>query len=165
MRVTLVAACFGFAPVVAGQLSFANEARGPLPAVAVPASPAAPRPLSPEVRGDISMARKDYRQAIDYYRSIEPANQILFNKIGIAFHQLGELDSARKYYEKSIKSNAGYAEAVNNLGTVYYATKSYRKAIRQYNRALHLAPNSASIYSNLGTAYFARKNYRKAAEA
>jgi tetratricopeptide (TPR) repeat protein len=57
-----------------------------------------------------------------------------------------------------------YAEAINNLGTVYYARKSFGRAIRYYQKALKYAPNSASIYSNLGTAYFARKKYKEAVE-
>jgi tetratricopeptide (TPR) repeat protein len=54
---------------------------------------------------------------------------------------------------------------VNNLGTVYYAKKSYRRAITQYKRALRLNAESASVWSNLGTGYFARKDYQHAAEA
>ena len=58
-----------------------------------------------------------------------------------------------------------YAEAINNLGTVYFAKKSYRRAIEQYRKALRIRPDSSSILSNLGTAYFARKNYDEAAKA
>jgi tetratricopeptide (TPR) repeat protein len=120
--------------------------------------------LTAEMRGDIAMARKDYRLAIDLYKSISPATHITLNKIGIAYHQITDLETAKRYYERSIKMNRGYSEAVNNLGTVYYAQKSYRRAVSQYNRALRLAPNSASVHSNLGTAWFARKNYQKATE-
>ena len=128
---------------------------------AVPAKPS----LTPEMRADIAMARKDYRLAIDIFKSIQPATHITLNKIGIAYHQLTEIDSARRFYERAIKSKPDYAEAVNNLGTIFYAGKSYRRAITQYNRALKIAPNSASIYSNLGTAWFARRNYDRASEA
>jgi Tfp pilus assembly protein PilF len=76
-----------------------------------------------------------------------------------------QLDQARKYYERAIKMNRSYPEALNNLGTVYYARHSYRRAIRYYEKALRLSPKSASIYSNLGTAYFARKQYQKATDA
>ncbi|MCS7316481.1 MAG: tetratricopeptide repeat protein, partial [Bryobacterales bacterium] len=71
----------------------------------------------------------------------------------------------KRYYERAVKLNPQYAEAINNIGTVYYAQKSYRRAISQYRRALKISPNSASIYSNLGTAYFARKNYEEASKA
>ena len=123
-----------------------------------------PDALTPEKRGDIFMARKMYREAIEQYREM-PESAIILNKIGIGYHQLLELATAKKYYERSIKANPKYSEAVNNLGTIYYATKSYRRAVRQYQRALKLSPDSASILSNLGTAYFARKNYKAAFEA
>jgi tetratricopeptide (TPR) repeat protein len=131
------------------------------------AVPTAPKPespaLTPEMRGDIYMARKMYREAVEAYQQ-GPAAQsaILQNKIGIAYHQMLELRLARKQYEKAIKMSPKYSEAINNLGTVHYAGKSYRKAITYYKRALVHAPNSASIYSNLGTAFFARKKYADA---
>jgi tetratricopeptide (TPR) repeat protein len=121
--------------------------------------------LTPEMRGDILMARKMYREAIDAYREASTDSAVIMNKLGIAFHQMMELDLARHSYERSIRLDPKYSEAVNNLGTVYYARKSYRKAVRQYNKALKLNPESASIYSNLGTAQFARKKYKEAMDA
>jgi Flp pilus assembly protein TadD len=102
------------------------------------------------------MARKMYREAIETFSEGSPKDPVLRNKIGIAYHQLTQLDLARKYYEQAIKLKPSYSEAVNNLGTVYYATKSYRRAISQYKKAIKLAPDSASIHSNLGTAYYSR---------
>ncbi len=123
---------------------------------------AAPVPsLSAEQRGDILMARKMYREAVDVYR--EGGNTaLLHNKTGIAFHQMLNLASAKKEYESAVKLKPDYSEAINNLGTIFYAQKSYRRAIRYYQRAIKMAPKSASVYSNLGTAYFARKNYKEA---
>ncbi len=116
-----------------------------------------PKPvLSAESRGDILMARKMYREAIETFSEGSPKDPVLRNKIGIAYHQQMQLDLARKYYEQAIKLKPSYSEAVNNLGTVYYATKSYRRAISQYKKAIKLAPDSASIHSNLGTAYYSR---------
>ena len=121
-------------------------------------------PLSVESRGDIFMARKMYREAIDVFREDKTKSPVILNKIGIAYHQMQQLDNARKYYEQSVKLKPDYAEAINNLGTVYYAKKSFGRATRYYQRALKYAPKSASIYSNLGTAYFARKKYKEAME-
>jgi tetratricopeptide (TPR) repeat protein len=132
-----------------------------------PDAPPAAAPLktiTPETRGDVYMARKMYREAIEVYLQIQPPTAISYNKLGIAYHQMLEFKTAKSYYEKSIKVNPNYHEAVNNLGTIYYATKSYRRAISQYKRALAIAPKSASIHSNLGTAYFARKDYKRATE-
>lgn len=121
--------------------------------------------LAPETRGDIYMARKMYREAIEAFREGSPKDPVLLNKIGIAYHQMMQLDQARKSYQAAIKVKPDYVEAINNVGTVYYAKKSFRRAISWYSRALKLAPQdpkSASIYMNLGTAEFARKQYDKA---
>jgi tetratricopeptide (TPR) repeat protein len=158
-----------FSPIAFAQLSTAtitvsdtNRQEGVLPV----ARTEPPRqPLTPEMRGDILMARKQYREAVEVYGEVKPVTATLVNKLGIAYHQMLELDTAKKHYERAIKLDPKYSEAVNNLGTIYYAKKSYRRAISQYNKALKLSPNSASIYSNLGTAHFARKKYKQAAEA
>jgi len=121
--------------------------------------------LTPEQRGDILMARKMYREAVETYRQESLSNPVICNKIGIAYHQMMQLDTAKKNYEQALKLNPRYAEALNNLGTVYYARKSYRRAGSYYRKALRLTPESASVYSNLGTAFFARKKYKEAADA
>jgi len=121
-----------------------------------------PETLTPEARADIFMARKMYREAAETYLQAKPQTHITLNKVGIAYHQMGDLDAAKKYYERSIKAKPEYAEAINNLGTVHYAKKSYRRAVSTYKKALKLSPDSASMYSNMGTAYFARRDYKQA---
>jgi tetratricopeptide (TPR) repeat protein len=131
-----------------------------------PETPNPPKPeITPEMRGDIYMARKMYREAVDMYKQGADKSALLANKTGIAYHQLLDLSDAKKYYEKAIKLDPKYSEAINNLGAVYYAAKSYRRAVEQYKRALRYTPDSASILSNLGTAYFARKQYKDASLA
>ena len=122
-----------------------------------------PAAVSDEMRGDIYMARKMYREALESYRKAPQGSAVIANKTGIAYHQLLQLDQARKHYERAVKLNPKYAEALNNIGTVHYAKKSYRRAIGFYKRALAITPLSASIHSNLGTAHFARKKYDDAA--
>ncbi len=124
--------------------------------------------LTPEMRGDIFMARKMFREAIDTYAASTQKDPVLWNKTGIAYHQLVQLEQARKAYQQAVKLRPDYMEAINNLGTVYYAEKSYRRAIGYYQRAIKLAPDdprAASIYMNMGTAYFARKQYNQCALA
>jgi tetratricopeptide (TPR) repeat protein len=118
--------------------------------------------VTAEMRGDILMARKMYREAVEMYKTGPADSAVLANKIGIAYHQMLDLEDARKSYERALKLHPDYAEAINNLGTIYYARKSYRRSITQYKKALRITPDSASILSNLGTSYFARKNYELA---
>src|SRR6266536_166081 len=104
---------------------------------AAPPTPQTAKPdLSLEMRGDIFMARKMYREAIDTFRSGNPQDPVLLNKTGIAYHQMMQLENARKSYEQALRQKKDYVEAMNNLGTVYYAKKSYRRAIGWYARAL-----------------------------
>lgn len=126
------------------------------------------RELSLERRADIFMARKMYREAGDTYREAlrhEPNSAKLVNKLGISYHQLMLLNSARKEYERAWNLDKSYSQALNNLGTVHHAQGSYKRAIRNYRKALEISPNSASIHSNLGTSYFARRHFKKASQA
>src|ERR1700761_6673164 len=84
------------------------------------------RPLTLEERGDILMARKMYREAIETFNSDMDKTAIIYNKLGIAYHQLQQFDNARKNYQQALKLKHDYAEAMNNIGTVYYAKKGYR---------------------------------------
>ena len=123
--------------------------------------------LEPERRGDIFMARKMYREAVDAYRQAldsQPRSARLYNKLGISFHHQLMFGDAKRSYEQASKLDEKYAQAVNNLGTIHYAERNYRKAQKTYEKALKITPNSASIHSNLGTAFFARRKYEKASK-
>ena len=122
-------------------------------------------PLSPEERGDLFMARRMFRDAIAIYKTGDQKSPVIWNKIGIAWHNLGELTLARTSYEHALKVNKNYVEAINNIGTVYYAEKKYRTAIGRYRRALALAPERASFWSNLGTAYYSQGKFPLMMEA
>jgi tetratricopeptide (TPR) repeat protein len=152
---------FWLSTTVRAQTPLLDGSKPPESAVTAPKPPDT---LTAEKRADILMARKMYREAAETYKQA-PQSAVIQNKIGIAYHQMMLIDIARRYYERAIKLDPKYPEAINNLGTTYYSKKNYRRAIKLYRRALKLSPESASIYSNLGTAFFGRKNYKKAAEA
>lgn len=122
--------------------------------------------LTPEMRGDILMAEKRYLEAADIYRENSSGSAVMLNKAGIAYHQIPQqLELAERYYRLALRANPKYAEAVNNLGTIYYAKKSYRRAVNQYKKALRINDHSAAVWSNLGMGYFARKDYVHASDA
>jgi len=114
------------------------------------------------------MVRKYYAEAVRVYSRLaqmEPNNAVFQNKLGIAYHQMQDLNSAAKAYRRAIQLNPQYAQAINNLGSVEYAQKKFRNAILAYLRALKLTPGDAVIYGNLGTAYFAREDYEYATQS
>ena len=107
-------------------------------------------------------------RSVDAFHEGSPKDPVLLNKTGIAYHQMMQFDSALKSYQQAVRLKKDYLEAINNIGTIYYARKNYRRSITYYQRAIKIAPQqerSASIYSNLGTSYFARKQYKAAADA
>jgi len=160
VQMFLAAAAAQSTPPSAGLLS--DTATGQ----ATPVVQKKPAPvLSPEMRGDIFMAKKEFLEAAEMYRDNSKGSAVLLNKTGIAYHQMLKLDLAEKYYRQALHVEPGYAEAINNLGTIYYAKKSYRRAVNQYKKALRIHPQSASVWSNLGMGYFARKDYVHAADS
>jgi len=122
-------------------------------------------PLTPEQRGDVYMARKMFREAIESFKQGPQKSPVTWNKIGIAWHNLGELGLARTNYEHALKVDKKYAEAMNNIGTVLYAQKKYAAAIGRYKRAIAISPDKASFWSNLGTAYFSQRKIPEMIEA
>jgi len=121
-----------------------------------------------EVRGDVEMARKMYREAIASYVEAlaqEPKSAELLNKLGIAYQQEMDVRLATKYYKLSIKADKKFVSAINNLGTVEYTKRHYGKAIHYYEQTLKIQDPQdveATVYSNLGYAYFGAKEYDNA---
>src|SRR5579872_923204 len=117
-----------------------DNTRTPTP-VPVQADKSADKPLdksevTPELRGDIFMAKKQYREAIEAFQQGSPKDPVIWNKTGIAYHQMLQLDNALKSYQKAVNLRKDYLEAINNIGTVYYARKNYRRSITYYQRAI-----------------------------
>jgi tetratricopeptide (TPR) repeat protein len=121
--------------------------------------------ITPEVQGDVLMARQRYVAALDAYRQAPMESPVIWNKMGVANHHMFNLKEARRDYETALKMKPGFPEALNNLGAVYYGLKNYREAERCYKKAIKLNPKSAKFYSNLGTAYLAQRKYKKSGEA
>ena len=117
-----------------------------------------------EQRGDSLRARKDYLDAIDYYKAAlqKSESATLHNKIGVSWLQLVKYSDARREFERAVKMDKSYAEGHNNLAVIYYVNRDYGSAIKEYRRAIKLNPNSASFHSNLGSAYFSRKDFEQA---
>ncbi len=147
-------------PLAGAQQQQSTEAMAPQQIRRAEPPPANATVAQLEQRGDELRSEKAYVDAIDYYRAAlrkEPNNSVLFNKTGIAELQLARYREAKKDFERAVKLNKQYAEALNNLGVVYYIDRNYNKAIKYYQKALLLREASASFHSNLGTAYFERK--------
>ncbi len=125
-----------------------------------------PEGLSQKQQAEFLASNGRHQEAAALYQYLDAQllrrHAVLWNKIGIAYHQMLDLNAAARCYREALKTDARYSEARNNLGTVHYTQKQYGRAVTEYRKSLDLTPNSASVHSNLGTAYFAQKRYEEA---
>ena len=137
----------------------------PLLQIQAPPKDASPDDL--EKQGDLLRARKEYLDAVDYYRAAiaKQSSASVLNKLGIAELMLERYRDAGRDFERALKMDRKFAEPYNNLGVVDYKRRKYGSAIKLYKKSIALVPDSASFYSNLGAAYFAKKEFEQASQA
>jgi len=137
----------------------------PLLQIQSPPKDASPDDL--EKQGDLLRARKEYLDAVDYYRAAiaKQSSASVLNKLGIAELMLERYRDAGRDFERALKIDRKFAEPYNNLGVVDYKRRKYGSAIKLYKKSIALVPDSASFYSNLGAAYFAKKEFEPASQA
>lgn len=163
IRSLVEAARIGLFAVMAAPAAI--SAHGAAPQMSPVSTPPARITLPPETLGDLALARQQYIQAIADYEEIPHKTAAVWNKIGIAYHHLFAYKVARQYYERALRLQPHFPQALNNLGAVYYAKKKYGKAVKFYRKSLGLDPNDASVYSNLAVAYFAQDKVSQGVEA
>jgi tetratricopeptide (TPR) repeat protein len=72
--------------------------------------------------------------------------------LGVAYERKGELDLARREYERALVKDGKFLRARVNLGNIYLAKKEFAKAREEYLRALELRPGDAEATNNLSWA-------------
>jgi tetratricopeptide (TPR) repeat protein len=131
-----------------------------------PRSVAVPHPAAePEAQGDALMAHHRYQAAAEAYKRAPQETAGVWNKMGIAYQMLGDVNGASRCYEHSLKLDPKNVNVLNNLGTIFDSQKDYASAVRMYRKALKIEPKSALILKNLGTDLMAQHKYKKGWEA
>jgi tetratricopeptide (TPR) repeat protein len=138
------------------------------PAQNAPASPltqAQNAPLqfqpTPEDIGDSMIAHQRYQAAIEAYKKAPRNSPDVWNKMGIAYQMMFNLEDAARCYQMSLKLDPKDAHVLNNMGTVFDSQKDYGAAERFYRKALKYDPKSALIHKNLGTTLLTQHKYKK----
>jgi len=118
-------------------------------------------PPTPEQLGDSLMAHHRYQAAIEAYKRAPQNSATVWNKMGIAYQMMLNLQEATHCYQASLKIDPKNMNVLNNLGTVYDSLKEYKSAMKMYHRALRVDPRSPLVLKNLGTDLLAQHKYRK----
>lgn len=109
-----------------------------------------------ELKGDLARIHEEFGSATNYYKvalRATPEDPRLYNKLGIAYLQAGDRNSARKAFNKAIKYDPRFVLALNNLGAVNCLDKKYNAAIRTLKQALALDESNASAHLNIAEAW------------
>ena len=73
-------------------------------------------------------------------------------ELGVAYERKGELDLARREYERALRKDRKFFRARVNLGNIFLAKKEYGNAREEYLLALELRPRDAEATNNLSWA-------------
>jgi Tfp pilus assembly protein PilF len=82
----------------------------------------------------------------------DPLNAAEHVELGVAYERKGELDLARREYERALQKDRKFYRARVNLGNIFLAKKEYGKAREEYLLALELRPGDAEATNNLSWA-------------
>lgn len=118
-----------------------------------------------EALGDLLHMRGRYLAAIRTFEAVEPKTAALWNKIGVSCEHMLMFDKAKLSFERALQTDSHYAEAYNNLGTLYHSQGDLNRAEKLYRKALKLKPHSADTYQNLGTLLYSKRKFKKGDEA
>jgi tetratricopeptide (TPR) repeat protein len=87
----------------------------------------------------------------------------MYRAQGVELQQQGDLDSARKCYQKAVELDPSYAIAYNDLGIIYEANGLNDKAEESYLKCIELDPAYLSAYSNLAILYENKRDLEQSA--
>ena len=82
-----------------------------------------------------------------------PKAFMVWNILGTAAAQTGNLEKAINAFEKAISIKPNYAEAHNNFGNALKEQGRLEEAIQAFHKALLLKPDFAAAYRNIGNAF------------
>jgi tetratricopeptide (TPR) repeat protein len=143
------------APPVASTASSSSASLTPAPSTQFPAAEVA----------DSMMYHKRYQEAIAKYDSVTPKTASIWNKMGIGYQMMLNMNDAVRCYKESLKLDPRDSGVYNNLGTVYESQQNHRQADKMYRRAIQLNPGFALAYKNLATSLMAQHKFKEGGAA
>ena len=81
----------------------------------------------------------------------DPSNSKAFNSLGNVLKELDKYDQAIASYEKAIKINANYLEAINNKANVFETQKKFKETLNLLDKIYKKNPNFLGLLQRIIT--------------
>jgi tetratricopeptide (TPR) repeat protein len=125
-------------------------------AVAVPVKPS--QELFDE--GLQALRNSEYQKAIDAFQAClwslpenDPHLDSIYDNLGLAYVNAGQIDEGIRYLQKSIVANPDYALSYAHLGSVYRMKGDFSDAIMTLLVAIKIAPDFAPAHDEIWRTY------------
>lgn len=117
------------------------------------------------LRNAYSDAEKEYREAevLEMQLKYYPQDN-LYNRLGVLFHNSGNITKAMACYKKAISINDEDPWPHSNLGHDLYQIGKYREAKNELERAIELKPDQTTALIVLGDIYAEEEDLERATE-
>jgi len=100
-------------------------------------------------QNQLQLAADHYQDAIK--QPILPQLKLgAYNNLGNLLFRVGDLTTAKRAYETTVKIDPSFAVGYNHLGMTLKALGQWESAITSYEQAIQLNPDYADAYQNLG---------------
>lgn len=113
-------------------------------------------------KGHSSFEKGNFRKAIKCYKEAISIDQNFidaYDNLGLTFRQLGKLDSAEYYCQKSIEKYQNGIVARINLGQVYSIKRQYDKALEIYREITKIDSTEPEGYFGAAKIYMAQQKF------
>jgi tetratricopeptide (TPR) repeat protein len=122
--------------------------------------------------GELELAYKNLKKA-EGLTNNKKGLMYIYNKIGQVLNNMGKLDDALSYYNRSLSlarelgDTYMQASVLNNIAYIFDLKGESNKAIGYYEESLSLTTNEkdkAPTYNNIAMIYYTKGDYQKAVE-
>ncbi|MEQ8536303.1 MAG: tetratricopeptide repeat protein [Coleofasciculus sp. D1-CHI-01] len=104
-------------------------------------------------QNQLQLAADHYQDAIK--QPILPQLKLgAYNNLGNVLFGVGDLTTAKRAYQTTVKIDPSFAVGYNHLGMTLKALGQWESAITAYEKAIQLNPDYADAYQNLGVVLF-----------
>lgn len=118
-------------------------------------------PYAHNLMGSLLRQSQSYEDAVDAFSSalsFDPTIAEVHNNLGVVYHDIalkegGRFDHAREEFVKATELKPEYADALANLGDVFFHEDQFSQAIVYLLRAVEIDPSLARAHNRLGMVY------------